>query len=303
MKQYHDLLEKILANGSERLDRTGVGTISTFGEQLRFDLGAGFPAVTTKKLAWKAVVGELLWFIEGSSDERRLAEITHGSRAGAATIWTPNALAPYWKPKAKFQGDLGRVYGVQWRHWRKFIPRGEGTYRDDFGNEYRRTGSVQVKEVDQLKNLIEGIKSDPFGRRHILSAWNPGEIDDMALPPCHVLCQFYVGNNSKLSCHMYQRSVDTFLGLPFNIASYALLTHMVAQVCGINVGELVISTGDTHIYKDHVEQVREQLSRSEYPLPKLVLNPHVNTIDGFTMDDIQLTDYLSHPAIKAKMAV
>ena len=303
MKQYHDLLIDILENGELKDDRTGVGTYSVFGRHLRFDLRRGFPAITTKKLAWKAVVGELLWFIEGSSDERRLAEITHGSKDGKVTIWTPNALAPYWKDKAKFEGDLGRVYGVQWRHWRKLIQRTEGSFTDTFGNSFRRTSTVQVKEVDQLIKLIDGIKTDPNGRRHILSAWNVGELDEMALPPCHIMSQFYVNKNNELSCHMYQRSVDVFLGLPFNIASYALLTHMIAHVCSLNVGELIISTGDTHIYKDHVEQVKEQLTRSEYNLPTLKLNPTINDITKFSISDIELVNYMSHGAIKGKMAV
>jgi thymidylate synthase len=276
MKQYHELLKDILENGERRNDRTGIGTISVFGRQLRFDLKNGFPAITTKKLAWKAVTGELLWFIEGSSDERRLAEITHGTREGVVTIWSPNAMAIYWKPKAKFDGDLGRVYGVQWRDWRG---------------------------VDQLKNLIHGIKTKPWDRRHIISAWNVDELDQMALPPCHVLCQFYVSKNRELSCHMYQRSVDTFLGLPFNIASYALLTHMIAQVCDLSPGELIISTGDTHIYDDHVEQVKEQLSRDEYSLPTLWLNSEIKDIDNFSMTDIRLDNYHCHGPIKAKMAV
>jgi len=267
MKQYHDLLTDILENGESKDDRTKVGTISVFGRQLRFDLREGFPAVTTKKLAWKACVGELLWFIEGSSDERRLAEITHGDPKGKVTIWTPNALAPYWKPKATFEGDLGRVYGVQ------------------------------------LANLIDGLKNDPNGRRHILSAWNVSELDQMALPPCHVMSQFYVNKKKELSCHMYQRSVDVFLGLPFNIASYALLTHLLAQVCDLKVGELIISTGDTHIYTNHVEQVKEQLSRESYPNPTLSLNKEIKDIDKFTISDIVLTDYKSHGTIKAEMAV
>ena len=276
MKQYHNLLQDILNNGEVKDDRTGVGTISVFGRQLRFNLSEGFPAVTTKKLAWKSVVSELLWFIEGSGDERRLAEILYGSRdSERSTIWTGNAQAAYWTPKARYDGDLGRVYGVQWRDWRG---------------------------VDQLSNLIEGIKNDPNGRRHILTAWNVDELDQMALPPCHVLAQFYV-SNGKLSCHMYQRSVDVFLGLPFNIASYALLTHMIAQVCDLKVGELVISTGDTHIYSNHIEQVKEQLSREEYPLPALFLNPEIKSIDKFSMDDILLFDYQSHGTIKADMAV
>jgi thymidylate synthase len=290
MKQYLDLLQDILDNGETKDDRTGTGTISVFGRHLRFDLRRSFPAVTTKKLAWKACVGELLWFIEGSGDERRLAEITYGG-TGAVTIWTPNAHAPYWKPKAKFDGDLGRVYGVQWRRWNT------NTIK------WINSSESQPVYVDQLANLIEELKKDPNGRRHILTAWNPGELDQMALPPCHVLCQFYVNKNRELSCHMYQRSVDVFLGLPFNIASYALLTHLIAQVCGLGVGELVISTGDTHIYTNHVEQVVEQLSREPLSLPVLKLNRDIKSIEEFKMDDIELVDYQCHTAIKADMAV
>ena len=299
MEQYHNLLKDILENGEVRDDRTGIGTISVFGRQLRFDLRQGFPAITTKKLAWKAVTGELLWFLEGSSDERRLAEITHGTRDGVVTIWSPNATAPYWKAKAKFEGDLGRVYGVQWRHWRKH------TELIDFGPghpEGVRIASNRT-EIDQVKNLIDGLKNKPWDRRHIISAWNVSELDDMALPPCHVMSQFYVSKNRELSCHMHQRSVDTFLGLPFNIASYALLTHMIAQVCKFSVGELVISTGDTHIYHDHIEQVKEQLTRDSYSLPTLWLNSEITDIDKFTMNDIRLENYQSHGPIKAKMAV
>jgi len=285
MKQYHDLLRDILENGEVRDDRTGVGTYSVFGRSIRFDLRRGFPAITTKKLAWKSCVAELLWFIEGSSDERRLAELTHGTRDGVVTIWTWNALAPYWKHKAKFEGDLGRIYGVQWRDWVK-------------------TDKPPVRvTVDQLQTLITQIKEDPYSRRHILSSWNVAELEDMALPPCHIMCQFYVNKNRELSCHMYQRSVDVFLGLPFNIASYALLTHMIAQVTNLKVGELIISMGDTHIYKDHIEQVNEQLSREEYPLPRLFLNFDIKDIDKFTMEDIHLEDYQCHGQIKAPMAV
>jgi len=293
MKKYHDLLEEILKYGEVRDDRTGVGTISLFGKQLRFDLRTGFPAITTKKLAWKACVGELLWFLEGSRDERRLAEITHGTREGTVTIWTPNAKAPYWVDKAEFEGDLGRVYGVQWRDWNSCVP----LDRPNFDHPNANVA------VDQIKNLVHGLKNDPYGRRHILSAWNVGELELMALPPCHVMSQFYVSRKGELSCHMYQRSVDTFLGLPFNIASYAFLTHMLAQVCDLGVGELIISTGDTHIYKDHVNQVTEQLRREEYPLPSLWLNPEVKDIDKFTMEDIKLLNYQSHDSIKATMAV
>lgn len=303
-QQYLDALRDVLETGTRREDRTGVGTISRFGMQQRYDLSQGFPAVTTKKLAWKSCVGELLWFIEGSGDERRLAEITHGTRDGVATIWTPNALAPYWKPRAKFEGDLGRVYGVQWRKWRTVKQReANGSFQDSFGNTYRRVGNnIEVREVDQLQSLIEGIKADPYGRRHILTAWNPGELDLMALPPCHCFAQFYVADG-KLSCQMYQRSCDLFLGVPFNIASYSLLTHMIAQVCGLQVGEFVHVLGDAHIYLDHIEQVNEQLKREPLPAPRLWLNPVVTDITQFTMNDIKLEGYQSHDAIRAKMAV
>jgi thymidylate synthase len=303
MKQYHDLLQDILDNGEKKDDRTGVGTYSVFGRNLRFDLRNGFPAITTKKLAWKAVCGELLWFIEGSGDERRLAEITHGSKDGTVTIWTPNALASYWQPKAQYEGDLGRVYGVQWRHWQTPIYQKQETFNDDFGNTYIRRSAVHVKETDQLKNLIEGLQKDPNGRRHIINAWNAGELDQMALPPCHVMSQFYVNKNNELSCHMYQRSVDVFLGLPFNIASYALLTHLIAHHCGLKVGELIISMGDTHIYENHIEQVKEQLSREEFAQPKLLLNSQKTNIFEIAMNDISLEGYQSHGQIKATMAV
>ena len=303
-QQYLTALRDVLETGTRRDDRTGVGTISKFGMQQRYDLRQSFPAITTKKLAWQSVVGELLWMIEGSGDERRLAEITHGTRDGAVTIWTPNALAPYWKSKAKYEGDLGRVYGVQWRHWRAVKQReSEGSFKDGFGNTYRRVdNNVEVREVDQLKSLIEGIQADPYGRRHILTAWNPGELEAMALPPCHCFAQFYVADG-RLSCQMYQRSCDMFLGVPFNIASYSLLTAMIAQVCGLQVGEFVHVLGDAHIYLDHVEQVKEQLTREPLPLPQLYLNPEINDINKFTMLDIQLENYQSHSAIKARMAV
>ena len=304
MKTYLNALQDVLENGIRKDDRTGVGTISLFGMQQRYDLSQGFPAITTKKLAWKSVVGELLWMIEGSGDERRLAEITHGTKDGVTTIWTPNALAPYWKPKAKYEGDLGRVYGVQWRHWRGIKSREkEGTFKDSFGTTYRRVGNnIEVKEVDQLKLLIEGIKADPYGRRHILTAWNPGELDSMALPPCHCFAQFYVADD-KLSCQMYQRSCDMFLGVPFNIASYSLLTHMIAQVCNLKVGEFIHVLGDAHIYLNHVKQVREQLQREPYPLPTLLLSPGITDITEFTMGDIVLHNYQCHDAILAPMAV
>ncbi len=275
MKQYLDLLKDIHENGSDVEGRNGA-TRKVFARQLRFNLEDGFPAVTTKKLAFNMMKSELLWFIEGSGDDNRLKEL-----AGTeSTIWTANAEAPYWKPKATFPGDLGRVYGVQWRHWR------------------RPDGS----EVDQLKEVIEHIKTMPHDRRHVVTAWNPGELTEMALPPCHMLFQFFVADG-KLSVHMVQRSCDMFLGVPFNIASYALLLAMVAQVTKLTPHECVLTLNDAHIYHGHFEAVKEQLAREPLPLPQLWLNPKVDDIDKFTMDDIKLVGYESHPPIKAAMAV
>ena len=303
MNQYLNALKQVLEQGEHRDDRTGVGTIGLFGMQQRYDLSNSFPAVTTKKLAWQACVGELLWMIEGSGSERRLAEITHGSAEGKTTIWTPNAEAEYWKPRAKFEGDLGRVYGVQWRHWKQYIKHSGESFKNSLGSWFTSTNSVEEREVDQLTNLINGIKQDPYGRRHIISAWNPGELDQMALPPCHVLAQFYVSKDNRLSCQLYQRSCDMFLGVPFNIASYGLLTALVAQVCNLGVGELVHVLGDAHIYSNHVEQVKEQLEREPLPAPQLWLNPDITDITKFTMADIKLVGYTSHNAIRAEMAV
>lgn len=289
-KVYLNALKDILENGDDRPDRTGVGTRGIFGLQMRFDLTEGFPAITTKKLAWKACVSELLWFIEGSGDENRLKEILHGERySEKKTIWSDNASAPYWVNKRlqRHPGDLGRVYGVQWRRWRKPLV---------------RINKVVLQNHDQLLELIDGIKNDPYSRRHIITAWNPGELDLMALPPCHMMSQFYV-NNGKLSCQMYQRSADMFLGVPFNIASYALFTHMLAQVCNLEVGDLIITIGDAHIYNNHFDQVREQLSRDPLPLATLQLNSEISVITEFEMEDIELRDYQSHEAIKAPMAV
>jgi thymidylate synthase len=294
MREYHDALREVLDRGQDRTDRTGVGTRSLFGLQTRYNIRGHFPAVTTKRLAWKAVVSELLWFIEGSGDERRLAEILHGTRdPEKKTIWTANAEADYWASKAQYPGDLGRVYGVQWRTWRKF---NNMSWEDDL-----QVGHYET--VDQLQNLIDGIKRDPFGRRHILTAWNPGELDQMALPPCHVLSQFYVSDDGELSCQLYQRSADMFLGVPFNIASYSLLTYMIAQVCNLTPGTFVHTIGDAHIYLNHLDAVREQLSRVPLTQPVLRLDPTIGDIDKFTMDDIFLENYESYPPIKAPMAV
>lgn len=273
MKQYLDVLKDIMENGVDKPNRTGIDTRALFVRVMRFNMQDGFPAITTKKLAFTQVKAELLWFISGSSDVKELQKL-------GCHIWDANAEAGYWKPKARFDGDLGRVYGVQWRDWK--TPDG--------------------KKVDQLAEAIRKIKEDPNDRRIIVSAWNPGELDQMALPPCHLFFQFFVADK-KLSLMMVQRSCDTFLGVPFNIASYALLLSMAAHVTGLNPWELIISFNDVHIYHNHFDQVREQLSREPYPLPKLWLNPEIKDIDKFTMNDIKLIDYQCHPPIKAEMAV
>jgi thymidylate synthase len=287
MKAYIDLLKHILENGDRREDRTNTGTISSFGHQLSFDLSEGFPAVTTKSLAWKGVVSELLWFLEGSSDERRLAEIRFNKKREEltdlrkfSTIWTDNADSQgkdLGYENTELKKELGPVYGVQWREW-------DGK--------------------DQIKNLLEGLKNNPDSRRHILSAWNVGQIDKMALPPCHVMSQFYV-NNGTISCHMYQRSADMFLGVPFNIASYALLLSIFGKILGLKPKKFVHSFGDAHIYMNSIDQVREQILREPYDAPTLVL-PELQTIEelsSYTIDDFQLRDYRHHKAIKAKMAI
>lgn len=287
MKEYLNTLQYIMDNGVDRKDRTGVGTRSVFTYQMRFNLQDGFPAITTKKLAWLGVKSELLWMLEGSGDERRLAEIRYSAMRheieDKKTIWTANADSDYWKPNALYEGDLGRVYGVQWRDWKK-------AFKDS--NPY----------VDQIADVISRIKEKPWDRRHVVTAWNPGEIDQMALPPCHMIFQFYVADN-KLSCHMFQRSCDMFLGVPFNIASYALLTHMVAQVCDLSVGELVLTLGDAHIYNNHFDQVKEQLTRIPGVLPTLMLSSNIKNIDVFGMNDIILLGYDPQESIKAEMAI
>ena len=273
---YLDALRNILENGVDRGDRTGTGTRALFGLQMRFDMSKGFPAVTTKKLAFKAVKSELLWILEGSGDDNRLKELNGSEK----TIWSANADADYWTPKAAFPGDLGRVYGMQWRAWQK----PDGT------------------TVDQVADVIEMIKKDPNSRRLIVTAWNPGELDQMALPPCHMFFQFFVADG-KLSLLMHQRSCDMFLGVPFNIASYSLLLHMVAQATGLVAHEFVHSLGDAHIYSNHFDAVKEQLERTPFPAPTLWLNPEVKDLDSFTMDDIKLENYESHETIKAPMAL
>lgn len=282
-------LSYVLANGLDRGDRTGTGTRSVFGRQSRYDLTQGYPLLTAKRVPFKSVISELLWFIEGSGDERRLAEILYGKDreelTDKATIWTANAQADYWVDKGlkANEGDLGPVYGQQWRN--------------TFG--FTNGGTVGC---DPLKDLIEGIRNDPEGRRHILNAWNASEIKYMALPPCHVLSQFYV-RDGYLDCQMYQRSNDLFLGSPFNLASYAALTMMIAQVCGLKPGEFIYTMGDAHIYNNHFDQVAELLKRKPRPAPILKLNPKVREITDFKMEDFELIGYDPHPAIKADMAV
>jgi len=275
MKIYNDVLKKIMAEGVDRKGRNG-WTRGVFAVQMRFDLEKGFPAVTTKQLAFGLVKSELLWFLEGSSDDNRLKEISGKDR----TIWTDNAEAPYWKPKAKFSGDLGRIYGVQWRSWQK--PNG--------------------KTVDQIARLIKTLRENPNDRRLVVTAWNPGELDEMALPPCHMIFQFFAAKG-KLSLHMTQRSCDMFLGVPFNIASYALLLSMVAQVVGMKPAECVLTLNDAHIYRAHFKAVAEQLKRKPLRLPELWLNPKTKELEDFKMDDIKLENYKHHPPIKAKMIV
>ena len=287
MKQYLDLLQHILDNGITKEDRTGTGTRSVFGYQMRFDLSEGFPLVTTKKTFLKGIISELLWFIEGSTDERRLAEIHYGDKReniiGKNTVWTANADA-----QGKALGytntetikELGPVYGAQWRSWM----------------------GANGKAYDQLADVINQIKTNPDSRRIILNAWNVAEIDNMALPPCHTFFQFYVANG-KLSCQLYQRSADVFLGVPFNIASYALLTMMIAQVCDLEVGDFVHTFGDAHIYSNHMDQVNLQLSRTPHNLPSMKINSEVKDVNDFKMSDFELVGYECDESIKAVMAV
>jgi len=291
MKQYLLDLQYILDNGIKRNTRSG-DTLSIFGMQSRYNLQEGFPAVSTKKLAFNAVKSELLWFLEGSTDERRLCEILHGTHdIKKKTIWTANADKQgvnLGYENNDYKKELGPIYGAQWRDW----------MAPDIEGQLVRG----VRYIDQVKELIQGIKDDPTGRRHILTAWNPGDIEKMSLPPCHMLSQFYVQDN-KLSCMMTQRSMDAPLGGPFNIASYALLTHMIAQVCGLGVGEFIHTVGDAHIYLNQVDQVKELLKRKPYPLPELWINPNIKNINDFTMDDFKLINYNPHPEIKIPFSV
>lgn len=264
MQAYLDLVQDILQHGNCKTDRTGTGTLSVFGRQLRFDLNQGFPLLTTKKLHLKSIIHELLWFLSGSSNIAYLRE--HGVRI--------------WDEWADENGELGPVYGVQWRSW----PKPDGGH------------------VDQISELIKQLKTNPDSRRHLISAWNVAEVENMALPPCHALFQFYIADG-KLSCQLYQRSADVGLGVPFNIASYALLTMMVAQVCDLELGDFVHTFGDVHIYLNHVEALQEQLTRTTYALPKMWINPEVKDIFGFSYEDFRLEDYQAHPHIKMQVSV
>lgn len=286
MQNYLDLLNKIIDQGDHRMDRTGVGTTALFTEVLEYDMADGFPLVTTKRVPFKLVKAELLWFLSGSSDVRELQKL-------GCHIWDANAEAPYWKPKAKFEGDLGRVYGVQWRSWR-----GVRVFDPDIRGDF----NALAKPIDQFEHLLKCLRENRTDRRMIVSAWNPGELDQMALPPCHMMFQCFV-RGTMLDLTMYQRSCDMFLGVPFNIASYALLLHMLAQVSGLTPGKLKLILGDVHIYDNHREQVFEQVRRQPRRRPVLLLNGNVKSIDAFTMDDITLCLYDPHPAIAAEMAV
>ncbi len=265
MQNYIDLLKHVLSNGAYRPDRTGVGTIGLFGAQLRFDISKNFPLLTTKQVHLKSIVYELLWFLQGSTNIKYLQD-------NGVKIWNE------W---ADSTGELGPVYGAQWRKWRS--PNGE--------------------IIDQIKNVIDDIKNDPYGRRHIVSAWNPSDVRKMALPPCHTLFQFYVSAEMELSCQLYQRSADLFLGVPFNIASYSLLTMMVAQVCGLKAKEFVHTFGDIHIYTNHIDQVKEQISRTPRQLPQMEINKNIKNIDSFQYTDFKLLNYDPYPPIKAPIAV
>ncbi|HAP70124.1 MAG TPA: thymidylate synthase [Flavobacteriales bacterium] len=264
MKQYHDLMRYVMENGTDKSDRTGTGTRSVFGYQMRFDLSEGFPVVTTKKLHLRSIIHELLWFLKGDSNIKYLKE-------NGVSIWDE------W---ADEKGELGPVYGVQWRSW----PTADG------------------RKIDQIKQLIDGIKNNPDSRRHIVNAWNVAEVENMALPPCHTMFQFYVADG-KLSCQLYQRSADIFLGVPFNIASYALLTLMIAQVCGLEPGDFVHTFGDAHLYSNHFEQTELQLSRDLRLLPTMKVNPNVKDLFEFKYEDFELVNYQPHPGIKAPIAV
>lgn len=281
MKAYLDLLRHVRQTGEVRQDRTGVGTIGIFGAQLRFDLAEGFPLVTTKKVHTRSIIQELLWFLAGRTDNQWLTE-------RGVTIWDEWATAEQCAKFGRPAGELGPVYGHQWRR---------------FGATKNPDGTYRADGVDQIKNLLEQLKKNPSSRRHLVTGWNPLEADQVALPPCHTLFQFHVSTDQRLSCQLYQRSADLFLGVPFNIASYSLLTHMIAQVTGLKPGHFVHTFGDAHIYLNHLEQVDLQCSRETRPLPRLILNPAVTDLFAFKYEDITIEGYDPHPAIKAPVAI
>jgi thymidylate synthase len=281
MKAYLDLLRHVRQTGEVRKDRTGVGTLGIFGAQLRFDLAQGFPLVTTKKVHTKSIIQELLWFLAGRTDNAWLTE-------RGVTIWNEWATAEQCAKFGRGEGDLGPVYGHQWRN---------------FGATKKADGTYNSDGVDQIKLLIEQLKKNPASRRHLITGWNPLEADKVALPPCHTLYQFHVSTDNRLSCQLYQRSADLFLGVPFNIASYSLLTHMIAQVTGLKPGHFVHTFGDAHIYSNHLEQVDLQCSREPRPLPRLILNPEIKDLFDFKYEDITIEGYDPHPGIKAPVAI
>jgi thymidylate synthase len=307
MEQYHELCRHVLEKGVQKGDRTGTGTLSVFGYQMRFDLAEGFPLITTKKMFTKGVIHELLWILSGNTNIKYLVD-------NGVNIWNPDAYRVYKskggllsykgfveglksdKKFASYYGDLGPVYGAQWRTW-------EDKHEElDYDYEENPYTYVTSEHIDQIADVIEQIKSNPDSRRHIVSAWNVADIPDMALPPCHTMFQFYVADG-KLSCQLYQRSGDIFLGIPFNIASYALLTMMIAEVTGLEYGEFIHTIGDAHIYNNHIEQVKLQLTREPYPLPKMVIKRTPESIFDFEFEDFELFDYVHHPAIKGEVSV
>ena len=302
MKQYQDMLKHVLENGQERKDRTGTGTIGVFGYQNRYDLQEGFPLMTTKKTSFRIIAEELLWFLKGSVELRDLLDVNVNIWNDDAYRWHLTNNPESSMTKERFLevvkqgesdtyglGDLGPIYGFQWRSWTNGDIDENGNYTEDV--------------IDQIDNVIKSIKEDPYGRRHIISAWNAADVPDMALPPCHLLFQFYVSNDNKLSCQLYQRSADIFLGVPFNIASYALLIHVIAHLTDLEVGEFIHTFGDLHAYANHVKQIETQLSREPKELPKLEIARNVESINDFTLEDFSLSGYDPHPVIKGKVSV
>ncbi|AEZ50561.1 thymidylate synthase [Bacillus phage BCD7] len=314
MKQYLDLCESVMKNGEERPDRTGTGTIGIFGYQMRYDLSQGFPLMTTKRVPFRLIAGELLWFLSGNTNIKELVDNNIHIWDADAYRWHKTKYPDSTMSEERFEycilngidvgdlGELGPIYGKQWRSWTKVNVWDEEPTECSDGEVVDMIRG-QKETIDQIANVIESIMKDPYGRRHIVSAWNPADLDDMALPPCHTLFQFYVSVDGKLSCQLYQRSGDVFLGIPFNIASYALLTHIIAHLCGLEVGDFIHTIGDAHIYKNHIPQVQEQTRRITKVLPELKIVGHVASIDDFTMDNFVIDGYDPHPTIKGKVSV